>query len=511
MEYFPGPGVVTNLTQGDLETALASGALVTFGVNGRIALSDTLLIEKSATLDGTGRSIKLDGQNLVRHFVVTNGATLRLVNLTLMNGRFVGADGEPNGNGFPGSGGSIYTSGGTLELVGCRFIGNSAQGGNGGTPTLCPGCIFGETLGASGFGGALYVTNGTLRVSHCTFADNHALGGQGRTATIYTAGGTERQGYKISSRGNGGAIYIGSGEMELRNSTLVSNEARGGPGEGSGIGGQGGDGFGGGIYSKGALTVINCTLAENEANGGAGLPSFNPTPGGSAYGGGIFASSGSISLLNTTVALNSATAGEDSRGPISYMVKEAQGGSFAIAGGYLKLINSILFCSPGQTNVSGAVVDGGHNISSDSSARFSTSFSRSNLNPLLAALADNGGLTPTMALLPGSPAIDTGDDTAAPQIDQRGVGRPAGFQSDIGAFEVTLPSGTPRILNVFRIGPTVRLSVLTTSGSRYALERSESLGNEWTPIQTVDGDGTDRVLIDSNAIGEQSFYRVRVE
>jgi len=43
--------------------------------------------------------------------------------------------------------------------------------------------------------------------------------------------------------------------------------------------------------------------------------------------------------------------------------------------------------------------------------------------------------TETHALLEGSPAIDAGDDKHAPETDQRGVSRPQGDASDIGAFE----------------------------------------------------------------------------
>ena len=72
----------------------------------------------------------------------------------------------------------------------------------------------------------------------------------------------------------------------------------------------------------------------------------------------------------------------------------------------------------------------------DASANFSSASSRGTLDPLLGPLADNGGPTPTMALLPGSPAIDAGDDSACPPTDQRGVARPQGLACDIGAFEL---------------------------------------------------------------------------
>jgi hypothetical protein len=62
-------------------------------------------------------------------------------------------------------------------------------------------------------------------------------------------------------------------------------------------------------------------------------------------------------------------------------------------------------------------------------------------DPLLGPLTDNGGLTLTMALMPGSPAIDAGNNVAALADDQRGTGflRHVGVRTDIGAFEVQDP------------------------------------------------------------------------
>jgi hypothetical protein len=62
-------------------------------------------------------------------------------------------------------------------------------------------------------------------------------------------------------------------------------------------------------------------------------------------------------------------------------------------------------------------------------------------DPKLGPLQDNGGLTATMALLPGSHAIDgvpVGAD--CPLVDQRGIMRPFGGTCDIGAYEWAPPS-----------------------------------------------------------------------
>ena len=67
-----------------------------------------------------------------------------------------------------------------------------------------------------------------------------------------------------------------------------------------------------------------------------------------------------------------------------------------------------------------------------------------NTDPLLGPLQDNGGPTFTHALLPGSPAIDTGDPnfTPPPFYDQRGPGfdRIANGRIDVGSFEVQGPN-----------------------------------------------------------------------
>ena len=53
-----------------------------------------------------------------------------------------------------------------------------------------------------------------------------------------------------------------------------------------------------------------------------------------------------------------------------------------------------------------------------------------NTDPLLGALADNGGLTRTHALLIGNPAIDTGDTANCNLLDQRAFLRPTDGDND---------------------------------------------------------------------------------
>jgi hypothetical protein len=97
----------------------------------------------------------------------------------------------------------------------------------------------------------------------------------------------------------------------------------------------------------------------------------------------------------------------------------------------------------GAGNCSGTIIDGGYNLDSGNTCGFSATGSLSNVtDPKLSHLSDNGGLTQTIALLPGSPAIDvipaaqcTDQNNQALTTDQRGVARPQGSNCDIGAFE----------------------------------------------------------------------------
>ena len=65
-----------------------------------------------------------------------------------------------------------------------------------------------------------------------------------------------------------------------------------------------------------------------------------------------------------------------------------------------------------------------------------------NLASTLSPLQDNGGLTPTIALLSGSPAIDAGV-TNSLSSDQRGIARPQGSAYDSGAFELAIATEQP--------------------------------------------------------------------
>lgn len=329
---------------------------------------------------------------------IANLGALTITNSTISNNRTGDGDGDNNG----GWGGGIYNSG-TLTITNSTVSNNRTGDGDGGGP-----------------GGGIY-NSGTLNVNNSTISGNTTGNGSG------TGGG-----------GDGGGI-LNSGTLTIANSTISGNQ--------TGDGDWGG--YGGGIYSAGTLTITNSTISGNTTGngtnrGGTGggidinattLTIKNSTisgnttgsgPSGGGHGGGIHiesGGSGTMDMTSCTVASNHAGG---AGGGIS-------NGSTATLKNAIVANNTAAFSGP---NCDGTITNGGNNLDSGTSCGWgSTNGSLSNTNPLLAPLADYGGSTQTMALLPGSPAIDGGVCIAGITGDQRGVTRPQGAACDIGAYE----------------------------------------------------------------------------
>jgi hypothetical protein len=164
------------------------------------------------------------------------------------------------------------------------------------------------------------------------------------------------------------------------------------------------------------------------------------------------------------------------------------------------LTNTILLCEAAKTNVFGPLIDGGHNICSDGSASFTAPSSVNNTDPLLGPLGDNGGPTPTMALLPMSPVIDAGDDSVCPPTDQRGVPRPQGLACDIGAFELA-PVLT---VSLIRLNYTFQAATTNTISASTNLLAWTAIGTEVT-----DTNGTFQFTDPDSAHLRLRFYQVQ--
>ncbi len=193
---------------------------------------------------------------------------------------------------------------------------------------------------------------------------------------------------------------------------------------------------GGAIFNAGNLTLERCTLAENSAGSGGAIRSETQltvdsctlSNNSSTIDGGAIFSGGTLTIRNSTIAGNS------TGGP---------GGGVDKLAGTLTLINSIIAKNTsafGGKDLAGAVnTREGVNFIGNPTGASGLGILKPHYltgDPLLTSLADHGGPTWTMALMPGSPAINAAGATqAAPAIDQRGVSRPVDSKADIGAFE----------------------------------------------------------------------------
>jgi hypothetical protein len=180
---------------------------------------------------------------------------------------------------------------------------------------------------------------------------------------------------------------------------------------------------GGGIWSgnDATVTITNSTIFGNQAVSADGT---------NGLGGGIMRTSGTINITNSTIAGN--TAGFQGGGIV--------GGTATTVTNTI-IANNIANNGGNNWNIKNNCFDpltnGGNNLQfaptnpndQDCGAEITT------VNPLLGTVTNNGGATQTLALLPGSPAINTGNNAACPATDQRGVNRPQGGSCDIGAFE----------------------------------------------------------------------------
>jgi hypothetical protein len=385
---------------GSLRAAVASaspGDTIVFApIPSPITLtSGEIVIGQNLTITGPGAgvlTVSVAGKSS-RVFDVTTG-TVTISNLTI------------SGGSDPVAGGGIFNNG-TLTLQDATVSGNAAN--------LC--C-----------GGGIYNNTGTMTINNVTVSGNHtasAGGGIGNAGTMTITNSTVSGG---SAGGAGGGIG-NAGTMTISYTTVSGNNA---------------NGVGGGIDSNGAqLTLSNSTVSGNSGNFGGGIAAegaatiTNSTISGNmaaTEGAGIDVLVGATTLTNVTIAANG-SAGEAQL-------------NVANANGAAATVESTIIANPlaGGNNCSGVVpTSAGFNLDSANSCAFGTPTDLINTNPLLGPLAINGGPTLTLALLPGSPAINKGANPLALAFDQRGPGfaRVSAGGTDIGAFEVQVAPGAP--------------------------------------------------------------------
>ncbi len=427
-------GVVTICDEAHLLAALAGGGTVTFTCSGTITQSAEITVAADTTIDGSGQTVTLSGNNAVRVFVVNPGIALNLNSLTIADGLVSGASGEGGGINNYGIlnvsnstlsannaayGGGIYNNG-TLTVSNGNFAGNNAGYGGGinnhGTLTVNNSSF--SSNGASSGGGGIHNYSGTLTVSNSALTANSAGKGGGIHSFAPISVSNSRFSANTAA-GDGGAIALEGADVVVSLSTFSSNSAA----------------FGGGIYIYGStLEIGKSTFSANTA---------------SYFGGGIYSDSyATVTVSNSTFSTNSAVhegGGIRSQGTVTIINSTLSGNSAGTGGGIMStsgvpwlpvtLKNTIVANSLAGGNCAGTLLDGSGNLSYPD-----TTCPGINADPVLGPLQNNGGPTETMALLPGSAALDAANDAicAAPPVnnlDQRGVLRPQGLHCDIGAVE----------------------------------------------------------------------------
>jgi hypothetical protein len=292
------------------------------------------------------------------------------------------------GGGFiSGRGSGLYASGtANLEITNAIISGNSI------------------VAGSNYSGGGVSADHGNITLDHCTVSDNHASKNGGGVYSAF-AGIITMASSTIS--GNtaaiGGGVYSFSGSVVADASTVSGN-----------------GGSVGGIYAYQNVRLTNSTVANNDGDAVVSLGNHSIDRG--ARGPQTQAGSGGIvDVRFSTIAGNNGD-GITGVGGISFSGSIDTGNTGNNLNVFLGSAMSVSIIYP---SIVGGHGDGGALLDCD---------------PKLAALADNGGPTETMALLPGSCAIDAGAANAPPTIpsDQRGArfARTVGAGIDIGAFEV---------------------------------------------------------------------------
>ncbi|MEJ1931239.1 Calx-beta domain-containing protein [Nostoc sp. NIES-2111] len=395
----------------DYEIQLTGGTtynLTSNGVNEDAALTGDLDIKSRSNvlyIVSVGGKATIDASGLLnsdRVFQVLDGGQLSLRNVVVTGG-------NTSSNG----GGIRVDSNAALDLYNSTVTGNKVSGSysdgggiyNDGVVSLRNGSTVSNNI-ASYEGGGIYNSGGTLIATNSTISNNQTV--------LY-----------------GGGISTVSGSVTLINTTVSGNSA----------------GNGGGIRSNGtSVALLNTTVSGNSAN---------------SKGGGIYASTdGVFNLLNSTVTNNTAisTASGNGGGGIYSLSATINLKNTIVAGNINSNAPDLL-----SSVLSSAIFNGNNNnlIGSLTGAKgtVGTGTDIVNPNPGLGPLQNNGGLTLTHALLPGSPAINAGNSSLIPAdtedldgdgntteptpYDQRGLTRVVGGTVDIGAFEVqaaTLPS-----------------------------------------------------------------------
>lgn len=434
-------------------------------------------------LSGAEVSLVSDSSSVYTVTVATGDGvgTLRLD--VIDDDTIVDGDGNPLGGTGAGNGGFSTGETYTIDKTAPASVVTKLDDTNDG---FCDAdCSLREAIGAAAPGDTITfapaLSGGTIRLaSTLTLSKNVTIDASALSAPVTISGDTDDNGTRdvrvfyvnagIAAALDNLAISMGKqdgvynkGALTVENCTFSNNEGGienvGGLLEvsNSAFSNNASTYYGGGIFNTGTATIVNSTFSDNTSTYGGGIHNYNMGVttianstflGNSGHGGGVYNDGkyATITIRNSTFSVN--------RG----------GGLYNT--GRLNYANTIIAnsTSGGDCVNSGTIGVNTNNLVEDGSCAAASSG-----DPLLDALADNGGPTQTMALLPGSPAIDAGDDVTCADapvdgLDQRGVARPQGPHCDIGAYEALVdPAAIPVVDTFTAASPVASLDIPITA------------------------------------------------
>jgi len=303
-------------------------------------------------------------------------------------------------------GGAISNVDSSPEITSCSFVQNTSGSGGGlssnGTSPILTDCLFeGNTVSTDG--GAIYDYGSSLRISKCKFVNNTSgnLGGSifigygvfvTPTSAYFTITNCTFQG---NSGVKGGGICVSDSLGTLTNCSFNRNTA---------------SEIGGGIYNYRTKSLyVNCTITSNTAPQGGGTYNFDGN---------------SPTFVSCTIASNIATSeggGAYNSTNCSPVFTNCIFWNDRAADAVSEIKNRTGSCIPVVTN---CVIEGGYELGTNVITA----------DPLLSAVAYNGGLVPTAAVASESSAIGNGlVSEDVPSSDARNV--PRYKPCTIGAFE----------------------------------------------------------------------------
>lgn len=378
---------------------------------GGISLTDVRILNNTSSFSSGGGLFHLGGLGDGNITIVKGGLSASTI----------------SGNSALGTGGGIRLgaigSSSTVTITNTNFTSNASGAGT----------LFG--------GGALAVENGkAVTITGGTFVTNTANSNGGAiyfdglaNTDLMSLSGVELRNNTADAdangSGDGGAAFVGDGELRLTACVVRVNAAADGGGIASGsasgspkitirnstVTGNLASALGGGVFVNNAAsgtpisTFTNATIVGNRAN--------TANAGGSNFGGGIARSAGSVALENTILAGNF-------RGSSGATADDGSATS-GVTANFSLIQTTTNFAFSGASNLT-------------------------NVSPALGPLQDNGGGPLTFALLIDSPALDAGNNAFASNAslttDQRGTGFIRILDSadanttatvDIGAYEAS--------------------------------------------------------------------------